>query len=287
MKPLNRILASVALAAQVIPGPALAAAWNPVASEKLIKLPAEKLEKAIERDARNSELGQAIVGADDNIRLKTQTLADLQGAIDRAEGDIRTDLQMQFLDEKKAYLDLMRDQQDLRKKRALTKVKLYERLLSKLNREEAAKTPGEARLQEQRQAALARFEASRQAIDTKLMQSSLTEQSRYSKAYAENLAAIESLQRAIDAHPMNEEPERLGLPITRAEYLRDLIARNQAEIAVIDQERNILGYMAKLVSLDALALSEDIVDAETGVWDETEGPEETSIAASVSLFAPN
>ena len=40
--------------------------------------------------------------------------------------------------------------------------------------------------------------------------------------------------------------------------MRQLIAENEAELAIVDQEGQVLGFMARLVSLDALALSDEV-----------------------------
>ncbi|MGB0632367.1 MAG: hypothetical protein ACPGRZ_16885 [Alphaproteobacteria bacterium] len=235
-----------------------AASWSPKASEQLIKLPGDYLKKAVDNDFARSRLAAELTRLDKDIALKQQTLADIQGAVERADGDLRLELQHQFLAEKRNYIELMKEHQDLRNRRAETKMRLYERLLAKINRSQRATTPQQAALISNQTAARQRFEASAAQIDTKLLASSATAESKYAREYANNLAAIESLVQAVRSHPMNQAPEIAGVPVSRAEYLRQLVAENQAEVAVVDQERAILGYMAKLVSLDALALSEGI-----------------------------
>jgi hypothetical protein len=74
------------------------------------------------------------------------------------------------------------------------------------------------------------------------------------------MAAIESLVSTINSHPMNAQPEFEGQPLSKQEYLRQLIAEGTSSLAVLDQEETILGYMAKLVALDAMALSEGLID---------------------------
>ena len=56
---------------------------------------------------------------------------------------------------------------------------------------------------------------------------------------------------------------------------------NDAEVALIQQEGTILGYMAKLIALDATALSEQVADAEAVDSDVTEP---TGITAAVDFF---
>jgi len=260
-----------------------AAGWSPKASEQLIKLPGDYLKKAVDNDFARSRLAAELTRLDKNIALKQQTLADLQEAVERADGDLRLELQHQFLAEKRNYIELMKEHQDLRSRRARTKMRLYEGLLAKINRSKRATTPQQAALISNQTAARERFEASAAQIDTRLLASSATSESRYAREYAKNLAAIESLVQAVKSHPMNQAPQIAGVPVSREEYLRQLVAENQAEIAVVGQERAILGYMAKLVSLDALALSEGI-DAAPETELAEAGDRETGVTGAVDFF---
>jgi hypothetical protein len=282
----SRSLVALALAGAILAAPAIAespATWSPSASEQLIKLPGDYLKKEVDNDFARSRLAAALTGLDKNIALKQQTLADLQSAIAHADGELRTELQHQFLEEKRNYIDMMKEHQDLRARRANTKVRLYERLLSKLNQSQRAVTPQQAELLTKQNSARERFEASAAKIDTKLLASSVTAESKYAREYARNLSAIESLVQAVRSHPMNQTPQIAGVPVSRGEYLRQLVAENQAEIAVVDQERAILGYMAELVSLDALALSEGIdAPAETEIANAED--RETGVTGAVEFF---
>lgn len=274
---------ALAVAATIPTGPAAAAErWAPVASEKLMQLPGDFLRKAVDNDFARSGLAQELVSLDEQVVFKRSTLADLQRAIERAEGgDIRLDLQHQFLNEKRNYIELMRENQDIRRKRAATKVALYERLLENLNRQRRATTPEKAAFVARQVAARERFDASASQIDARLLQSSVASESRYAREYARNLNAVQELVAAINAHPMNAAPAIDGQPVTKAEYLRQLIAENQGDLAVVDQEREILGHMAKLVSLDALALSEGIESdayAEIDTDAAEEGPNQATSA---------
>ena len=61
------------------------------------------------------------------------------------------------------------------------------------------------------------------------------------------------------------------------------MAPTEAERALLDQEGQILGHMAKLVALDAMALSDDLQVTES---DDDDSPEAASVAAVVDLFIP-
>ena len=267
-------------------GPAFAAqespSWSPSSSERLVKLPSSYLKRAVDRDFAKSSLAAALQDSANEVRLKQQTLRDLQSAMERADGDVKIDLRHRFLGEKKAYLELMARHQVLRRKRAKTKIALYENLLRKLGYRRKALTPQKAALVEKQQAALTRLNASSARIDTKLFRSSMGKESRYAAAYAANLAAIERLAQAIDAHPMNAEAQAGSAGLSKEDHLRGLIATNEAELANLDQEAGILGLMAKLVSLDAMALSEDVKGGIGGA--ESDGEPKSHLNQDVDLF---
>lgn len=238
------------------------ATWNPAASEQLIKLPPHYLKKSIDNDFSKSGLAAVLIEKEEQVGLKRQTLADLQAASERANGELKIELQHQFLAEKQAYISLMKDHQDLRRRQTRTKIRLYEKLLRKMDRQRSSMTPQRAKLVEKQNEARNRFETSRTAVDTNLFQSTMATESRYAKEYAKNLSAIENLVAAIRSHPMNAATEINGEAISKPEYLRRMVAENEADLAVIDQEHTILGFMAKLVSLDALALSESFAETD-------------------------
>lgn len=270
----NRWLMGTALASLIAagaltinPSPVFAAqqaSWNPTASERLVKLPGQYLKKSIDNDFSKSGLANELARKDEQIELKRQSLGDLQKAVERADGELKADLRHQFLAEKQAFISLMKDQQDLQRRQARTKARLYSDILRKLERNKGAQTPQRAALVKQQDAARQRFAAVQTAVDAKLFESSLAPESRYAREYASNVAAIENLVAAINNHPMNKSTQIDGQEMNKADYLRHLIAESESDLAIIDQERNILGYMAKLVSLDALALSDASFEAPEG-----------------------
>jgi hypothetical protein len=257
--------------------------WNPVASEQLIKLPPRYLQKRIDADFSKSGLATALSEKSQAIERKRQTLGDLQAASQRAEGELQVDLKHQYLAEKQSYIELKKQQQDLRRRQTKTRVRLYQSLLRKLTRGKGSMTPRRAALIEKQAAARTRFEAARTAVDTQLFQSTLTTESKYAGEYAKNLSAIEQLVAAVQTHPMNARPAIDGETVGTPEYLRRLATDAEAELAVIDQEGAILGYMAKLVSLDALALSDSLIETDDPATDAATQPNR-GVTADVQFF---
>ncbi len=242
----------------VTAAPVEGSGWSPTSSERLVKLPASYLKKAVEQDFAKSSLAASLSDTDSMVRLKVQTLEDLRDAIDRADGELKIELRHQFLAEKKEYLNLIASHQELRRKRADTRIRLFERLLGKLKRDRGQMTPQRVRLIAKQEQARNRFESSLAKVDTKLFRSSLTTESRYAREYARNIAAIERLVQAINGHPMNAQAMLDGTPVDKTDFIRQLIAEDEAELAILGQEQTVLGFMAKLISLDALALSEAV-----------------------------
>ncbi len=236
-----------------------AESWNPVVSERLIKLPANYLKKAVDHDFAKSALALAIQDNKELTRLKIMTLGDLQSASEAAEGDLRIELRHQFLAEKRAYLELVARTQDLRRRQAGTKIKLYGKMLDRLGRNNAAMTPQRAALVEKQQAAQKRFESTIGRVDLKLFGRGGAKESKYSREYAANMAAIERLVAAVSAHPMNKRAEIDGKAVSKPDYLRQIITEAEADLALLDQEETVLGYMAKLIALDATALSDAVI----------------------------
>jgi hypothetical protein len=234
--------------------------WQPSASERLVKLPGNYIKKAIDQDFQGSALATALGDIGSRISNKTQTLEDLRSATEQAEGEAHDELQQQLLAEKQEYIKLMGERQGLSRKQINTKVRLYEALLRKLELRGKGTNQSNQKLAQNQEVAKQRFATSVATVDMKLFNSSTASQSKYGKEYSKNMAAIESLVSTINSHPMNAQPEFEGQPLSKQEYLRQLIAEGTSSLAVLDQEETILGYMAKLVALDAMALSEGLID---------------------------
>lgn len=289
-KRLALILGSVFILGAVLIGTtsqALSApAWQPQSSERLVKLPPSYLKKSIDHDFARSELGTAIQQSEENISLKGNTLGDLQKAIDTADGEVRGELRHQFLSEKRNYLSMMSDRNDLRRTHLRTKKRLFDDMLKRLSQENGAMTPEREELIELQNAATERFESSLAKVDQRLFEVSDLEESKYSKKYSQNKSAIEKLIARIDTHSMSATAlSDNGLEMSREEHVRRMVADVQTELAVLDQEETILGYMAKLVALDAMSMSEEGMDAE--LLDSDVATNTLTPANNVSFFLNN
>ena len=121
-------------------------------------------------------------------------------------------------------------------------------------------TPARQELIENQRIARGRLDATAGIVDVRLLESTMAPQSRYSLEYAENFGALEMLAAAIRAHPKNAGAD--ALPATKRDAIRQMINDTHAELALVQQQDQIVAYMAKLVALDAQALTDEIVQAQ-------------------------
>jgi len=260
--------------------------WSPRITERLVKLPGSFVKKAVDNDFARSGLATKLADTADQITYKRETLTDLQEAIESAEGELKTELEHQLLAEKRSFINLMRDYQEIRRKKSTTKIRLYSGLLKQLKRSGKAMTATENALVNKQKAAKQRFEQTFSDVDNRIMATSSSVGSKYGREYEKNLSAIRKLSEALKSHTMNRRPEILGTAVSRENYLRQLLTENQGEIALLDQEAKILSFMAKLVSLDALSIAERAMEGSPANA-VGQSPEEPTPANTVDLFIPS
>jgi len=155
--------------------------------------------------------------------------------------------------------------------------------LQKMNRSSRNMTPEKSALISKQSSARKRFEQAISDVDGRIMSASASGRSKYAQEYSKNLSAIRALTEALNAHTMNRGPEIAGLPVSKTEYMRQLLAENEGEIALLDQEGKILSVMAKLVSLDAIALADGSMATDLAP-PLGKGPTETSPADTIEIF---
>ncbi len=255
--------------------------WRPVAGEKLVKLPANYLKKSLDHDFAKSDLAAAITDAESELGLKGQTLTDLQAAIGQSEGDLAVELRHQLLTQKREFIQLMRRKSDLRRQHLRTRRDLLEGLLNKIDQSTTEMTPSRAQLAAAQENARTRFQSSASKADLAVLSAPAVPESKYARQYAINLAAAENLISAIERHPMNAQLIMGDATESKQDFVRQMLADTQAGLGILDQERNILGFMAKLVALDAMALSEKMMDADLA---DSDIPRATGPANSVKYF---
>lgn len=274
-------------AALSVPATALAtmnADWNPVASERLVSMPAKFMDATIEKDFQRSPLANGMNALDSQIQMQVSRMQELKQALSETSGEQAVELRHQFLEAKSSYLDLMNEKHQLNERALQKKSALYQNVLDKLQRKKAkAQDPATAAVIANQKAARERLARSMEQVDLLMADSIPGQPSKYQKEYGENLAKMAQLKEAIARHSANESPMVGNQAMTREEYVRYLLANLDSEQALLDQERLMIGYMAKLVALDAQALEHEITHGELDQQAE-QAKEKVRLANTADLF---
>jgi hypothetical protein len=260
-----------------------AAQWRPVASDKLIKLPANIIEKRIQQDFQASPMAMRMANLESEMQDKISDIKSLAQLTPEQGSEAYLDKQYQTLAYKSDYLDLLQESHDLRQKALAQKQSLYKNVLDKV-RHQSGKVNGSAvyQLKQSQEAARTRMEKVMARVDQAMVHSGMEKPSAYADEYSKNLSQIESLKLAIGRHKSNASLQQDGVDISSQEYLRQLLMSVSGEQSLLDQEALMLSYMAKLVALDAQALEFEVA---YGNEEQAELAKETIKPASVtSLF---
>lgn len=257
--------------------------WSPQASERLVKLPTTYLEQALKQDFQGSELANAMGSVESRLQAKVQSLGELKQAVQQAQDpELRTELEHQLLVEKKDYVTLLGQRADLERQQIDTRKRIYEQLHAKAAAD-GPKTAIEADLAAKQQAAYERFRKVQDQVDMRMFGQVAAERSKYAKEYEQTQQAIDKLASAIEQHPMSESATIDGREVSKKEYLQALINQAETDLALLDQQEQLFGYMAKLVALDAMALSTGLGrDVAGAIGGESGG--RVDPAANIDLF---
>ena len=236
----------------------VASEWNPQLSERVLMLPPQHLERVVEQDFNLSSLAEELNAVGDDVSTKVATIQSLQDIAPQYDGEEQIEVRHQIIEGKKSYIELVGAQMSLQRQRVSTKIRLYKRLLEKSEREtlKSGSIKTIAALQEQ---AVERSRTVQNKLQDTVIFKPSSEKSKFSVSYEENIAAIDALKESIQNHPM---AQHAGLSdtgeLSSKDYLRRMIQNSEAELAILDMEEEVLGHMAKLVVLDAMALADDL-----------------------------
>jgi len=265
--------------------PALASStqqWPPGSTERFMKLPPKMFEQAIEREVTDPGLRQDLSNSQVSAKTRSERIAELKEAGLRAEGEIAIELRHQVLTEKREYVHDLGMQLDLRQQHVENKRGLLDRILKEINAKKRRDNSSVDTLRNQQISAQARLDQVIGAVDMQILGTEYREDSKYSREYASNREAAASLLAAIERHAMNTVPQDETGPMSREEYIRKLLIEVDTEMALIENERELLGYMARLVALDAMSLAEDV--AQMGFPESGDPMSVSSTAESAQLF---
>ena len=258
--------------------------WQPQISEKVLVLPQKQLERAIQRDFAASPLANDMMNIDQQIASEVTNIHSLSENQHLYEGEAAIEVKHQVLAAKRAYIGLMGEQIGMKRKKLETKFRLYQHLTRTARR-------NDGNLAEQREitaaidAAQQRAGAVESELREELFYSTNLPESKFGEDYAANRQAIESLRSAIANHPLNKKDGGIDAPRNKIEELQQLAMGVEAQLAILDMEDEVLGHMAKLLSLDAMAFAEEVAEIAYLANDEVPNAAEfRSPAAGVKLF---
>ena len=244
--------------------------WKPITSEKLIKLPAGYLDRYVEQDFRQSTLARQINSAGTAMQGDLEHIRSLREQVKDSSGEQKTELRHQLLVAKSNYLDALEQKQKLDRSALEKKAKVYQSVLrDMLKDKQRRQDPVTVELLAHQRAARERMQRSITVVDEILAGQPELKRSKYSQQYGENLARVEELKSAIANHMANAAPMIEGQDVSREEFVRYLLANVESERALLDQEQLMMGYMARLVALDAHALEQEVA---LGINGEIDGP---------------
>ena len=233
--------------------------WKPVASDKLVKLPANIIEKRIQKDFKASAMATRMTELDVEMQEKVAVIKSIIEVMPELEGEVAQNQRFELLQYKSEYLDSLQESHHLHQSALEKKQTLYKNVLDKL-RLQSGKVSNNAayKIKQAQSAARQRMEKVIEQVDQSLMHFGVEKSSPYTNEYSKNLNQIQSLKMAINRHQANQSPKMNGVDITSEEYLRQLLMSVSTEQSLLDQEALMLSYMAKLVALDAQALEYEV-----------------------------
>ena len=259
--------------------------WKPMSAEKLIKMHTNVMQRALEHDFSRSPLASELQSVDSRLGDTQSDLANLKGAIAKAEGEQKVELRHQLLEQKSAYIDTMQERQALKENELGTRLELYRGLLADMQQDaRRANDPVSNEVRKAQASARERMQSVMGQVDKSLFEMSSYEQSKYAQEYEQNLSKLKQLQQAIASHAMQRALYDGEEQLTRESFVRQLMADVEADLALLQQEDEMLGYMARLVAMDAEAFQ---IELTYGAMPETQQAAHASKPANMVGFFVN
>nr|WP_297347546.1 hypothetical protein [uncultured Glaciecola sp.] len=238
--------------------------WQPVASETLIKLPANLIEKRIQQDFEMSPLANQLLSLESTIAAKGDKIKALQSLLTDVSVEEMTEERVSLVQIKSSYLDDMQVSQSLRQDALNKKQYLYEDVLRKLfHQQNSSANLDMQKLRAKQEQAKQRMDRVIAQVDATLLSDHLDKASPYADEFAMNLGKIEQLKKAISQHQSSLAPTIDGVEVSAQEYVRQLLMQAASDQSLLDQEALMISYMAKLVALDAQSIEFRLAYEET------------------------
>jgi hypothetical protein len=230
--------------------------WRPQLSEKILLLPLKHMNNAIEQDFSKSGLARNMTSVESQISDQVSAISELKKNLSLYSEQEKIEARHQIIVGKKSYIELLGKQIDLKRTRLNTKLVLLKRFDRTLSRD-VLEQKAESELRQLQQDAKSRIESISAKLREQIAMEPLTPETNFSKEFDKNMLAINALKGAIANHRMQSQ---LGLDkgASKGDMLRQLMLDAEADLALVEIETELLGHMAHLLSLDAMALAEDV-----------------------------
>ena len=229
--------------------------WQPQLSEKILMLPPKHLNEVIEKDFVKSGLANHMNNIESEISEQVSMINELASAIDNYENAERIEARHQVIVGKKNYIELLGEQNLLKQQRIKTKLNLLTNLEKAVTRN-AHKTENQSDISELQNELKSRSIEVSAKLNQEISLETLQDESKFSKAFNKKITAIAALKDAIASHRMQSH-SGIDADLSKKEIIREMKLNTEAELALVDIENELLGHMAHLLSLDAMALAED------------------------------
>ena len=229
--------------------------WQPQLSEKILMLPPKHLNEVIETDFGKSGLANHMTNIESEISEQVSMINELASNIDNYENAELIEARHQVIVGKKNYIELLGEQNLLKQQRIKTKLNLLANLENAVTRN-FHKTENQSEISELQNELKSRSSEVAAKLTQEISLETLQDESKFSKAFNKKMTAISALKDAIASHRMQSQ-SGIDANLSKAEIIREMKLNTEAELALVDIENELLGHMAHLLSLDAMALAED------------------------------
>jgi len=233
--------------------------WQPQIVEKMYILPPKQLDRVLNNDFRNSSLYLNLKTADDKIKSRYSKIDQLNKSIPQFKGDEQIELKHQVIVEKKEYITDMSERLKIKREHLLTKKRFFEKIKRKtLFQKGNQNFKAQSKFQASREKALQRSKKLDKKISNLLIGNNMSNNSKYFSEYQKTMLAMQKLETKIKSHPKFQENDLLLNSENKLESLNVFIDKLESELSVLALKEQVLTKMAKLVSLDAMELADNL-----------------------------
>lgn len=252
--------------------------WIPAIGGHLVLLPPEQIRDAVEQDFDQSALAARIAAMNDRISRQRRDVDELRAAMTSASGTALLDTRRQELRARRHLVRMLGQRLESERAGWATRLSLYAHLLG---RTAAADAAAEIRSLSVRQGARP-WPGSTPRESDENAPSNIGDETDPAQRYANLERTRTVMLEKLRAHPMRGPTGRGDRDRDGADGVRRLIDHAKSMLMVLDKEIEVLGIMAELVALDALALA--VEERDSPPEQAATGHKPETLESAVDLF---